>query len=322
MYRCIKIPVEFFVQKFTRNVNENASPPQLRHTSCGPGLPTTTMSRSNRAARGGNFTHDEIDSLLDTVEEVMPIGMDEWALVERRHMASYPDRSRTKESLRRKFQLLYLSKQQTGTPECPPEVRRAKSLVHAIREKAEVSSAGSVSVVSSQELDEQEPNASNNEDSPAGINMVETATEATSEATTTNDTTMPPTRGGIFETPVARVGRKRKKRVNDDDDEDVSMKDLVKFAMTQQQLDREESRKDREEGRKDRQMMMQMMSMAMMSMVSNNSRNAGNNDLVAPMMQTFTAYSAAADRSSNPDPTAGTVTTPCDVDLDGTTEAM
>lgn len=233
----------------------------------------------------------------------MPIGMDEWALVERRHMASYPDRGRTKEGLRRKFQSLYLSKQQTGTPECPPEIRRAKSLMHSIREKAEVSSAGSVSVVSSQELEEQEPN---NEDSP-GINMVEATTEA-SEATTTNDTTMQPTRGGIFETPVARVGRKRKKRVNDDDDEDVSIKDLMKFAMTQQQQDREESRKDR-------QMMMQMMSMAMMSMVANNSRNAGNNDLLPQMMQTFTTRSDAADRSSNPEPT-GTVTAPCDADFD------
>ena len=240
----------------------------------------------------------------------MPIGMDEWALVERRHMASYPDRNRTKESLRRKFQLLYLSKQQTGTPECPPEVRRAKSLMHAIRDKAEVSSAGSESVVSSPELEDdvqevQAPEASNNEDSSPGSNMVET---------TDTSTRQQPTRG-LFETPVARVGIKRKKRASDDDD-DFSMKDFMKLAMMQQQQDREDSRRDREEGRKDRQMMMQMMSMAMMAMVGNNSRNSGNNDHLVQMMELSTAREQtsvhAADKSAN-------VTAPND-DLDVTAD--
>ena len=288
-----------------RSINENASSPQLVLAT------TTTMSKSNKAARGGNFNRDEVDSLLDTVEEVMPIGMDEWALVERRHMASYPDRNRTKESLRRKFQLLYLLKQQTGTPECPPEVRRAKSLMHAIRDKAEVSSAGSESVVSSPELEDEvqevQAEASNNEDSSPGSNMVET---------TDTSTRQQPTRG-LFETPVARVGIKRKKRASDDDD-DFSMKDFMKLAMMQQQQDREDSRRDREEGRKDRQMMMQMMSMAMMAMVGNNSRNSGNNDHLVQMMELSTAREQtsvhAADKSANPQP-AGTVTAPND-DLD------
>ena len=283
------------------------------------GLATTTMSRSgssssksNKAGRGGNFTRDEVDSLLDSVEEVMPIGMDEWALVERRHMASYPDRNRTKESLRRKFQLLYLSKQQTGQPECPPEVRRAKSLQYAIREKAEVSSAGSESVISTPGNDEEQAEASNNDDSsPTNNNMVETT-----ESETTRDTTRRPSQG-LFETPVARVGKKRRKRV-DDDDEDVTIKDLMKYTMVQQQQDREESRKDR-------QMMMQMMSMAMMSMVSNNSRNSSNNEHLVQMMESFNARqqtsNSTADGSTNPQP-AGTATAPVHAldDVDVTTD--
>ena len=96
-------------------------------------------------ARGSGFSIDETNCLLDSIEEILPIDMDEWSLVERRHQVAYPDRNRTKESLRRKFQSLYLVKKATGDPTYPPEVRRAKALQQAIREKAEVSSAGSES---------------------------------------------------------------------------------------------------------------------------------------------------------------------------------
>jgi len=93
-----------------------------------------------KLARGNGFSQDETNYLLDSIQEFHPISMDEWAAVERRHMVAFPDRERTRESLRRKFQTLYLVKKATGDPTCPPEVRRAKELQRAIREKAEVSS--------------------------------------------------------------------------------------------------------------------------------------------------------------------------------------
>mmetsp|Transcript_52916 Transcript_52916/g.154177 ORF Transcript_52916/g.154177 Transcript_52916/m.154177 type:complete len:344 (-) Transcript_52916:27-1058(-) len=288
-------------------------------------MSTSSTSRSNKGSRGGNFTRDEIDSLLDSVEEVMPIGMDEWALVERRHMASYPDRNRTKESLRRKFQLLYLSKQPTGRPECPPEVRRAKSLQYAIREKAEVSSAGSESEPSpSAENDEAEgqegQELGDEDDSPASIqnnnnntnnNLVETT-----ESESTNQQNRPPAQR-LFSTPVTRVGRKRRKR-SDDDDEDISIKDLMRFTMVQQQQDRMKQEQDRVKQEQDRlqqqqdreehrHMMMQMMSVAVMSIVGNNSRNFSNEHF-AQMMASFaprpqrSANEAINERAPTPAP--------------------
>jgi len=230
----------------------------------------TRSSRPNKSTRGGNFSRDEIDALLDCVEDVLPIGLDEWARVEQRHLVSYPDRNWNKESLRCKFQMLYLIKQPTGAPECPPEVRRAKALQNAIRDKAEVSSAGMSS--SSDDSTEEEESEEAPEDGAAStINNEPTAT-AQDQPSVTAGVPYPATARAIprkFSMPVSRVGSKRKKR-SDDADDDVSMKDLIKLAMIQQQ-----------ESRDSQQTMLQMMSMTMMTMVN------ANNPMMGQMMSTM-----------------------------------
>ena len=46
---------------------------------------------------------------------------------------------RNKESLKRKFRTLFITKIPTGDPNCPPEIRRAKNLYELIKKKSELS---------------------------------------------------------------------------------------------------------------------------------------------------------------------------------------
>ena len=84
------------------------------------------------ARRGANFTAAELESFLDTVEEVMPISATQWENVAATHLARYPETERNVGSLRRKFKELYSKRVSTGDPNCPPSVRTAKRLKQAI----------------------------------------------------------------------------------------------------------------------------------------------------------------------------------------------
>ena len=84
--------------------------------------------------RGANFTAAELDSFLDAVEEVMPLSATQWEDVAEAHLTRYPDFERTVTSLKRKFKELYTKRVSTGDPHCPPAVRKAKRLKHAIVE--------------------------------------------------------------------------------------------------------------------------------------------------------------------------------------------
>jgi hypothetical protein len=77
--------------------------------------------------QGAGFSHKEVVSLLDVLEEVLPLGQGEWDTVERQHNGMYPDAGRTRDALKRKFAKLYPKKIPTGDPNCPPEVRRARA---------------------------------------------------------------------------------------------------------------------------------------------------------------------------------------------------
>ena len=66
------------------------------------------------ARRGVNFTAAELESFLDTVEEVMPLSATHWENVAATHMARYPEAGRNVGSLRRKFKELYSKKVSTG----------------------------------------------------------------------------------------------------------------------------------------------------------------------------------------------------------------
>jgi hypothetical protein len=76
--------------------------------------------------RGTNFLREELDSFLDSVEDILPLSTTQWEGVVETHSARYPDKGRTVDSLKRKFKELHIKRIPTGDPHCPPAVRRAK----------------------------------------------------------------------------------------------------------------------------------------------------------------------------------------------------
>ena len=87
---------------------------------------------ATKGRRGFKFTTQEIESLLDVIEEIIPIGNPDWEKVWDKHMVCYPKKERTPKSLRCKFQDLAKSKMPTGDPNCPPHICSAKCIYHLI----------------------------------------------------------------------------------------------------------------------------------------------------------------------------------------------
>ena len=100
-------------------------------------------SRIIMARRGFKFTVSEIEHLLETIEDVIPIGNPDWERIWQEHSARYPTKERTSESLKRKFQELARKKNPTGDPNCPPYVRAAKRIFHKIVQATDGSTGGS-----------------------------------------------------------------------------------------------------------------------------------------------------------------------------------
>ena len=90
-------------------------------------------------SRGRGFTQAELDGLLDIIEDLLPIGPNDWDRLAERHCTYYPGLGRSRESLKRKFALLYNHKKPTGDPTCPATVRRAKRVWERIKEEMDVS---------------------------------------------------------------------------------------------------------------------------------------------------------------------------------------
>jgi hypothetical protein len=90
-------------------------------------------------SRGHRFSVAEIDCLLEIIEDVLPIGPDDWDIVTERHISFYPGLGRSHDSLRRKFSSLYNHKKPTDDPTCPAYVRNAKRILERIKEVMDVS---------------------------------------------------------------------------------------------------------------------------------------------------------------------------------------
>jgi len=95
------------------------------------------------ARMGFKFTVVEIEHLLETIEDVIPIGNPDWERIGQEHSARYPTKERTSESLKRKFQELARKKNPTGDPNCPPYIRDAKRIFHKIVQATDGSTGGS-----------------------------------------------------------------------------------------------------------------------------------------------------------------------------------
>jgi hypothetical protein len=169
--------------------------------------------------RGLGFLQNELTCLLDALEEFLPIGGDEWDMVERNHAKYYPELKRTKESLRRKFASLYLARVPTGDPNCPPEVRRAKYIHEEIKKRSGLSDGEAVE--SEQEASEEgeededeelegDPEVGEMSDHPAGLPAPEEEEPAaTADA---GEDAGPPTINVIT---AGRGSTKNKKRTNE-----------------------------------------------------------------------------------------------------------
>ena len=87
---------------------------------------------ATKGRRGFKFTTQEIESMLEVIDEIVPIGNPDWERVWDRHNVRYPQKERTAESLRRKYQTLVKKKMKTGDPNCPPHIRYAKRIYRKI----------------------------------------------------------------------------------------------------------------------------------------------------------------------------------------------
>ena len=82
--------------------------------------------------REANFSREELDSFLDSVEDILPLSTTLWEKVAEMHLVRYPDKGRSVDSLKMKFKELHIKMIPTGDPHCRPAVRRAKQLRNAI----------------------------------------------------------------------------------------------------------------------------------------------------------------------------------------------
>ncbi len=94
---------------------------------------------TNKTGSGPRFSIPEMESMLRSIETILPIGPEEWELVADTHSLDFPAHNREASSLRRKFQSLYNQQVPTGDPTCPPHVRQAKRLKFQIEARVDSS---------------------------------------------------------------------------------------------------------------------------------------------------------------------------------------
>lgn len=82
--------------------------------------------------------------MLDIVADELPLGANEWAVVEQRFNDNGDDIAviRDQDSLKEKFDKLAATKKSTGDPTFPPDVRRAKQIARDINGRAYAAMVG------------------------------------------------------------------------------------------------------------------------------------------------------------------------------------
>ena len=75
-----------------------------------------------------NYSAAELDVMLESVREILPLSGAEWDLVATRHLTFYRDLSCTGDQLRKKIGKLTKTTIPTGDPNCPPNVQEAKAI--------------------------------------------------------------------------------------------------------------------------------------------------------------------------------------------------
>jgi hypothetical protein len=75
--------------------------------------------------------------MLSAIEDVLPIGQQEWERVIEKHIRYYPQNQRDAALLQQKFQQLYNTAAPTGDPNIPAAVLRAKAIRNDLETRAD-----------------------------------------------------------------------------------------------------------------------------------------------------------------------------------------
>ncbi len=93
--------------------------------------------------RGFKFSLSKIESLLEVVEAIIPIGNPDWVKILNKHASCYPTKDCTAKSLKRKFQELAHTKIPTRDPNMPSHICKAKHIYYRIVQATDGSTGGS-----------------------------------------------------------------------------------------------------------------------------------------------------------------------------------
>ncbi|RDX46394.1 hypothetical protein OH76DRAFT_1485628 [Lentinus brumalis] len=100
--------------------------------------PTKSAAYSGRQPGSQNYSEEDLESLLDLTQEILPIGQNAWGQVTRRfnEWAEQNGRPpRTQKPLKTKFETMVRTPKPTGNAEIPPHIERAYDIEHSINEK-------------------------------------------------------------------------------------------------------------------------------------------------------------------------------------------
>jgi len=235
------------------------------------------MAPSRFTKRATGFSQLEIDNMLETIGIILPVAGMEWESVEREHEGCWPDKQRTKESLKRKFQSLYRKKVPTGDPNCPPDVLSAKRIQENIKEKVEMSECESEEEDNGGDDDDgvddddDDNNAMNDVSSPSArtVMVAEVVADLDCDTSVNGASTIsagtPSFSAGTLNASIERASRTRTKKkkkygnvlnqvvskqarsknYGDDDEEEFSMNSYFKMMMVERQNERKEEKERR-----------------------------------------------------------------------------
>jgi hypothetical protein len=85
--------------------------------------------------RGANFSREELDSFLDSVEDILLLSTTQWESVVETHSVRYPNKGRTVDSLKRKFKELHIKKDSYRRPSlsaCCPSCKTTEECHHRV----------------------------------------------------------------------------------------------------------------------------------------------------------------------------------------------
>ena len=242
--------------------------------------------------RGANFSREELDSFLDSVEDILPLSTTQWESVLEIHSARYPDKGRTVDSLKRKFKELHIKRIPTGDPHCPPAVRRAKQLRNAIIEMMDGTDLNSPARGGGQESGECSGGSDDDNDNQddeersyvddAPIEAIDSSEATTSDAPTGEEAPrLPPTvasrgrrgsttisstatsssnnrrRTSTHNTPISRP-RNRQRENSPEDTAGNRVGNLMAMMMMSQAQDRDERQEERKERRQEFRLQIEM----------------------------------------------------------------